>query len=65
MPPKNFTELDRLAYTVLAAEFDCSLAPIGAYKLTPSHELRYNDSFKGLNQEEGLKSSGYHHFRAP
>ena len=41
--PKNFTELDRLAYVVSSIENDCSLAPIGAFKLTPTHELRYDD----------------------
>jgi len=52
IPPKNFTELDRLAYVVRAVENDCSVAPVGAFKLTPTHELRYNDSFKGLALNE-------------
>lgn len=43
--PKNLTELDRLAYIVRAIENDCQIVPIGAYKLTPGHELRHNDSF--------------------
>lgn len=46
--PKAFTELDRLAYVVRAIENDCSLVPVGAFKLTPTHELRYNDSFRGV-----------------
>lgn len=66
VPPKNFTELDRLAYVVRAIDHDCSLVPVyihiyiyvflfdvilynayklGAFKLTPIHELRYNDTF--------------------
>lgn len=40
-PPKNFLEVDRLAYIVNAIEFECALLPIGAVRLTPSHELRY------------------------
>lgn len=43
--PKNFTELDRLAYIVRAIENDCQIVPIGAMKLTCDHEIRYNDSF--------------------
>jgi radial spoke head protein 9 len=48
IPPKNFTELDRLAYVVRSIENDCAVAPVGAFKLTPTHELRYNDSFRGI-----------------
>lgn len=65
MPPKNFTELDRLAYTVRAIETDCSLVPIGAFKLTPSHELRYNDTFCGLNMTDANRIECYQHFTAP
>lgn len=35
--PKNYTEEDRLAYTVLAIEQECQLAPIGAFKMITSH----------------------------
>ena len=48
----NFKEIDRLAYVVRSIEMDCSLVPVGAYRLTTSHELRYNDSFNGLSTEE-------------
>ena len=48
---KNFTELDRLAYVVRSIDNDCALAPVGAFKLTPTHELRYNDAFNGLSIE--------------
>lgn len=41
--PKNFTELDRLAYVVRSIDNDCTLTPVGALKLTPTHEIRYND----------------------
>ncbi|EGR29932.1 radial spoke head protein, putative [Ichthyophthirius multifiliis] len=63
--PKPFTESDRLAYIIRAIENDCSLVPVGALKLTPSHELRYNDSFKGLSLKEVNQISLYQHFRAP
>jgi len=59
VPPKNFTELDRLAFVVRAIENDCNLAPVGAFKLTPTHELRYNDSFKGLPLTEVNKLGNY------
>ncbi|CAD8082384.1 unnamed protein product [Paramecium primaurelia] len=64
-PPKNFLEVDRLAYVVNAIEFECALLPVGAVRLTPTHELRYNDSFEGLNLQEASKIINYQHFRAP
>ena len=64
-PPKNLTELDRLAYVVLAIENDTALVPIGAFRLTPTHELRYNDSFKGLTANEASFLKSYQHFKAP
>lgn len=63
--PKNFTELDRLAYVVRAVDNDCSCVPIGSFKLTPTHEIRYNDSFGGLKLEEAMDLSKYQHFRQP
>lgn len=42
-PPKNFLESDRLAYIVNAIEYECAIAPVGAYRITPKHELRYGD----------------------
>lgn len=49
--PKKFTELDRLSYVVRTLEEECAVVPVGAFKLTATHELRYNDAFKGLNLE--------------
>lgn len=63
--PKNFTELDRLAYVVRAIDIDCSLVPVGAFRLTPNHELRYNDDFKGLNLKDLKDIGNYMHFRNP
>ena len=40
--PKSYTEEDRLAYTVNAIEQECQLAPLGVFRMTTSHELRYN-----------------------
>lgn len=37
VPPKNFTELDRLAYVVRVIENDCAVTPVGAFRLTPTH----------------------------
>jgi radial spoke head protein 9 len=33
--------------------------------LTPTHELRYNDSFKGLDLKGLTDLNNYQHFRAP
>ena len=65
VPPKNFTELDRLAYVVRAIETECQLVPIGAYKLTPNHELRLNEAFVGLTLSEAADIQNYQHFRNP
>ena len=65
VPPKNFTELDRLAYVVRAIDIDCTALPVGALKLSPTHELRYNDSFKGLTITEASDLKNYQHFRNP
>ena len=65
VPPKNFYELDRLAYVVRSIETECQLVPIGAYKLTPNHELRLNEAFVGLNLNEAADIGNYQHFRNP
>ena len=65
VPPKNFYELDRLAYVVRAIETECQVVPIGAYKLTPNHELRLNEAFVGLNLAEAADIGNYQHFRNP
>jgi len=48
----NFIELDRLTYVVFAIENDCAIAPVGSFKMTPTHQVRRNESFKGLNKDE-------------
>jgi radial spoke head protein 9 len=45
IPPKDLNELDRLAFVVFAIENDCSIAPIGAFKMTPLHQVRRNEAY--------------------
>jgi len=63
IPPKDLTgncfiiliinlELDRLTYVVFAIENDCAIAPVGSFKMTPTHQVRRNESFKGLTKDE-------------
>lgn len=59
----SFVELDRLVYVVLAIENDCSICPAGAFKLTPQHQVRRNEAFKGLSSDEYLDLANYLHFR--
>jgi len=65
VPPDVFKEIDRLAYVVRAIENDCSIVPCGAFKLTPTHELRYDDNFEGLAPNEIDKMACWQHFRPP
>lgn len=62
-PPKPFTELDRLAYVVRSIDQECASLPVGALKLTPTHQLRYNETFKGLSMTEAVKLQNYQHFK--
>jgi len=48
---------------VRAIENDCALVPVGAFKLTPTHELRYNDSFRGVPLSEITNPASFQHFR--
>ena len=64
IPPKNLTELDRLAFVVLAIENDCQILPVGSIKLTPLHEVRKNEAFKGLDNETAFLEESYLHFRS-
>jgi radial spoke head protein 9 len=60
---KNFTEADRLSYVVRHIEFDCSIIPVGSYKMIPLGEIRVNDNFRGLNENELTDLKNYLHFR--
>lgn len=63
VPPKELTEIDRVNYVVNAIETDCQIAPVGAYKMTASHQVRRNEAFKGLTPEQSLSTGSYLHFR--
>lgn len=60
---KGVTELDRLAYIVNAVERECQTVPVGAMKMTPLHEVRRNEGFKGLRGAAAWSLSSYAHFR--
>ena len=46
---RNLIEVDRLHYTVLAIENDCSIVPHGSFRLTEKHEVARSVAFRGLN----------------
>ena len=48
---------------VYAIENDCHLCPVGAFKITPEHEVRRNETFKGLTGADSMDLSNYVHFR--
>ena len=56
-------ELDRLTTVVQAIENDCQICPVGSFRLTPEHQVRRNEAFKGLCNETGMDLSNYLHFR--
>lgn len=60
----NFTELCKLSFVVKAIDYDTNIFPKGAFKLLPIHEIRKNDTFKGLKPEELIEIKNYHYFRA-
>lgn len=62
-PKKDFTELIKLSFLIKNIEQDTNVIPEGSFKLIPIHELRRNESFKGLKQEDLLKLEKYQHFR--
>lgn len=48
---RNLIEADRLHYTVLAIENDCSIVPHGSFRLTEKHEVARNVAFRGLSSD--------------
>lgn len=58
-----FAELDRLTTVVHAIENDCQISPVGAFKMTPEHQVRRNEAFRGLDCESGMRLDNYLHFR--
>ena len=63
IPPKNFIEIDRLAYVVRAIDHDCAVVPQGAFRMTPTHELTRNPAFEGLPLGQIKEIKNYLHFR--
>ena len=59
----DLTEVARLAWHVSAIDFDCSLVPQGALKLTVAHEVERDEKFNGLNAEDNFNLENYSHFR--
>lgn len=62
--PRNFTELDRLQFTVYAIENDCHIMPKSSVKMTDQHEIRRNNAFRGLSIQDACNVENYLHFRA-
>ena len=60
---KNFTELDRLGLIVRMIDRETAVIPEGAFKMLPIHEMRRNDNFQGLKNNEIGFLSKYMHFR--
>ena len=60
---RNLVEADRLLYTVLAIENDCSVVPHGSFRLTEKHEVARNVAFRGLSSDKAFKLDSYMHFR--
>lgn len=48
---------------VHAIENDCQIAPVGAFKMTPDHQVRRNEAFQGLSEQDGLRLDNFLHFR--
>ena len=48
---------------VHAIENDCQICPVGAFKMTPEHQVRRNEAFGGLSGESGMQLENYLHFR--
>lgn len=63
VPPKNFVELDRLAYVIRAIDHDCAVVPEGAFRITPAHELTRNKAFEGIPRKSLNNIKHYLHFR--
>ena len=61
---KGVSELDRVAYLVFCVEKECQVVPIGSLKMTPIHEVRRNEGFKGLRGQAAFNLENYVHFRA-
>ena len=63
VPKRNLTEVNRLALVVNAIENDCHVCPMGAFKMTPQHELSRAEAFRGLSKADAGSLACYQHFR--
>ncbi len=48
---------------MFAIENDTHVSPVGAFKMTPQHQVRRNESFQGLRGADAHELSNYKHFR--
>ncbi|ETM01540.1 hypothetical protein, variant, partial [Phytophthora nicotianae] len=60
-----FCELDRLAYIVEEIDHATSVVPLGAYVVSPLHQVIANPSFHGLTWDQSLQLYNFFHFRHP
>ncbi|KAG6975918.1 hypothetical protein JG688_00001898 [Phytophthora aleatoria] len=60
-----FCELDRLAYIVEEIDHATSVVPLGAYVVSPLHQVITNSSFHGLTWDQSLQLYNFFHFRHP
>ena len=60
---RSLIEEDRLLYSVMAIENDCSICPHGAFRMTEDHEVERNVAFRGLSRDHTFTLSYYSHFR--
>ena len=59
------SEIDRLSYVVNQIDNDCHIVPIGSIKKIPLSEVRRNEGFRGLKNNQLFDLKNYVHFRAP
>eukprot|EP01083_Nonionella_stella_P072631 195884_1 len=62
-PPQILTELQRLSYTVRAISDQCSVVPLGAFRLTSGRDIVKDKEFKGLDSAAVGVLSSFVHFR--
>ena len=63
LPPKNLTELDRLAATVREIDRACATVPRGSHKFTPLNQVTQNEAFRGLSRDAAFSLNGWVHAR--
>ncbi len=61
----RFSEAHRLMEVIARIETDCNLVPVGAFVVTPTHQIVRDSSFGGLSASEANQLERYAHFRKP